>query len=221
MTLRTPTAGRRHAAASALVAVFLLAATACSGGGQAPPGAAPGAESPAASASTTPSATPTPTPTASYKPADASGRAQNVPVPVLPEAAKAETKEGLEAFARYWFQLLSYGYETGDLAPLSVVTSNDCNPCGKAKDVINSWNADGKWLVGGKLTTPSVSTDFIIGPDAKYQVVVQAHQSPLTYVRKDGSVARSDAQADDTGNLLFISFTDGAWKLVDIGRIVG
>ncbi len=39
-----------------------------------------------------------------------------MPVPVLPEAAKAETKEGLEAFARYWYSLLNYAYETGDLS---------------------------------------------------------------------------------------------------------
>ena len=44
----------------------------------------------------TPTPTAAPTPSASYKPADATGKAQNVPVPVLPDAAKAETKEGLE-----------------------------------------------------------------------------------------------------------------------------
>ncbi|MFP5313120.1 MAG: DUF6318 family protein, partial [Actinomycetes bacterium] len=73
------------------------------------------AETPTPSAS----ATPTPTPSAVYKPADATGPAQNVPVPVLPEVAKTETKEGLEAFAKYWYELLSYGYESGDTKPLS------------------------------------------------------------------------------------------------------
>ena len=79
-----------------------MSVTACTGGGAAP-GASPSTETQSPAPSSTPSATPTPA--ASYKPADATGRAQNVPVPVLPEAAKAETKEGLEAFARYWFQL--------------------------------------------------------------------------------------------------------------------
>ena len=44
-----------------------------------------------------------------------------MPVPELPEAAKAETKEGLEAFARYWFALLNYAYETGDMSGLNSI----------------------------------------------------------------------------------------------------
>jgi hypothetical protein len=218
MTFRTPVASHRQTAAAALLTALLLTATACTGG-QAPPSTAPSAESSGASAPAT--STPTPTPTASYKPADATGRAQNVPVPVLPEAAKAETKEGAIEFAKHWFSLLSYGYETGDLGPLNSVTSSDCEPCAKAKNVIGAWNEDGKWLVGGTLTTPSVSTEFVKGSDATYQVAVQAQQRALTYVRKDGSVARSDPAPDDTGNLLFVSFADGAWRLINIGRIVG
>ncbi|WP_427133601.1 DUF6318 family protein [Pseudarthrobacter sp. S9] len=170
------------------------------------------------SVSSTPSATPAHT--ASYKPADASGKAQNVPVPVLPEAAKAETKEGAIAFASYWFSLLSYGYETGDLAPLESVTSSSCEPCSKAKSVISAWHSEGRWLVGGKITTPSISTEFVRGPEASYQIAVQAHQTPLVYVRPDGSIARSDPQPDDTGNLLFVAFKDGSWRLADVGRIV-
>ncbi|MGO4490724.1 DUF6318 family protein [Arthrobacter sp. 2YAF22_2] len=218
MTLRTPTASRRQTAAAALLAALLFAATACTGS-QAPATTGPSPESPRSSASAT--TTPTSTPTASYKPADATGRAQNVPIPVLPEAAKAETKEGAIAFAKHWFSLLSYGYETGDVEPLNSVTSSDCEPCAKAKNVIGAWNEDGKWLVGGTLTTPSVSTEFVKGSDATYQVAVQARQRALTYIRKDGSVARSDPAPDDTGNLLFVSFADGAWRLVNIGRIVG
>ena len=107
MTSRTSTFIGRRRIAGALVLAALLFTSACTGvnAGQGTPSAAT-SQSPSASASATASATPTPS--ASYKPADASGRAQNVPVPVLPEAAKTETKEGLEAFARYWFELLSY-----------------------------------------------------------------------------------------------------------------
>jgi len=218
MTSRTPISSRRHIAAAALLTAAVLTGTACTSG-QASPAATPSNGLPASSSSATP--TPTPTPPASYKPADAAGRAQNVPVPVLPEAAKAETKEGAIAFAKHWFSLLSYAYQTGDLKPLDSVTLNSCEPCAKAKTVITAWNTDGKWLIGGILSTPSVSTEFVRDPDALYQIAVQAHQTPLTYVRKDGSIARSDAQPDDTGNLLFVSFADGNWRLVSIGRIVG
>src|SRR3712207_4203337 len=92
---------------AALAVAASLALAGCNPGDSPGPGAT-AAPSATDLATTSASPTPTPTPTAAYKPADASGPAKNVPVPVLPDVAKTETKEGLEAFARYWFQLLSY-----------------------------------------------------------------------------------------------------------------
>ncbi len=218
MTSRTSLSGPWRACAVALVSISLMSVTACSGGGAPSPGSPP-ADSQTPSATSTPSATPTPT--ASYKPADATGKAQNVPVPVLPEAAKAETKAGLEAFARYWFSLLSYGYETGNTGPLESVTSPACSPCGTAKRDIIPWHQDGRWLIGGQITTPAVETTFSAGADGIYKVAVQVHQVPLTYVRADGSVAQKGEQKDDTGNLLLIAFRKKAWHVEDVGSIVG
>ncbi|MET3920082.1 DUF6318 family protein [Arthrobacter sp. UYEF20] len=218
MTSRTSISTSRRIRAAALVAALLLSVTACNGG-RAEPNASPSGGTQSPPVSTTPSATPSPT--ASYKPADASGRAQNVPVPVLPEAAKLETKEGLEAFARYWFQLLSYGYETGDTVPLDSVTSSTCAPCITAKKDITAWHQEGRWLIGGQITTPAVETTFSIGADGIYKVAVQAHQVPLIYLRADGSVAQTGKQEDDTGNLLLIAYRNHAWHVDDVGNIVG
>jgi hypothetical protein len=71
-----------------------------------------------------------------YKPADAKGRAQNVPVPVKPAVADKNTKEGLEAFARYWYALLNYGFETGNLTPWTKLTSGSCEFCNLIKKSI-------------------------------------------------------------------------------------
>ncbi|BCW65967.1 hypothetical protein NicSoilB4_07300 [Arthrobacter sp. NicSoilB4] len=201
-----------------LVAMTLLPVTACTGGGTTPSAsAAPATSSPAAS----PTPTATPTPTASYKPADASGRAQNVPIPVLPEAAKAETKEGLEAFARYWFQLLSYGYETGDVSRIVDITSPTCRACERAKAVMTGWNDEGRWLVGGKVDTPSVSTTFIVAPDGNYQVAVQGSQASISYYNADGTLHQAAPKPEDTGNLMLAVFRDGAWYVNNIQPIVG
>ncbi len=156
-----------------------------------------------------------------YKPADAAGKAQNVPVPVLPEAAKAETKEGLEAFARYWFELLSYGYETGDTTKLRQITSSACSSCERAQAVIAGWNADGRWLAGGRTDTPSVSTTFRVAEDGNYQVAIQASQVALTYFNSDGSVHKSGPKPEDTGNLMLAVFRDGAWYVNNIQPILG
>jgi hypothetical protein len=207
---------RLRTATLAVVAAAALALTGCNSGGGPNTG---GSASPSASESATPSATPTPA--AAYKPADATGRAQNVPVPVLPEVAKTETKEGAMAFASYWFSILSYSYETGDIALLDSLTPPSCAACQKSKEAIRAWHSDGRWLVGGQITTPAVETTFSKDPEGKYQVAVQVHQIPLSYVRSDGTVARTDTQADDKGNLLIVSFSSDSWVLHEIGSIVG
>lgn len=130
-----------------VVLAAALSLSGCNAGGDPNSG---GKTSPTSTAtgSATPSATAKPTPTAAYKPADATGPAQNVPVPVLPEVAKTETKEGLEAFARYWFELLSYSFETGDTKPLEAVSGPNCAFCrGLSDNVTAAWSGN-KWVVG-------------------------------------------------------------------------
>ena len=175
------------------------------------------AETPTATAT----ATPTPTPSAVYKPADATGPAQNVPVPVLPEVAKTETKEGALEYSRYWFSILSYSYETGDASLFESISPTPCEACQKVSKVVKDWHSEGRWLVGGKVSTPVTDTTFNKGENGTYQVAVQVHQEPLSYMRADGTVARTDPQAPDQGNLLVLSYREGGWSVVELGNIVG
>src|SRR5687767_12970289 len=119
MTSRSSISGRVRLTAVSFSAVAALVLSGCSNG-EDPQGTSNAGPSSSASqtAMTTPSATATPKPTPVYKPADAKGRAQNVPVPVLPEAAKKESKAGVVAFAKYWYSTLNFAYETGDFDPL-------------------------------------------------------------------------------------------------------
>jgi len=216
MTSRIPISSRRHIAAAALLTAAVLTGTACTSG-QASPAATPSSGSPATSSSASP--TPTPTPTASYKPADASGRAQNVPIPVLPEAAKAETKEGLEAFARYWFEQLNFAYETGNTSGLTFVTSNRCEFCSNvARSLETNYQGDG-WLAGGRIEAPSINTNFEPGTDGNYQVVVQVQQSMITYFRPGGSQFRTPTPPSDTGNVMLTTFRGGAWQVTGLHPI--
>jgi hypothetical protein len=214
------TSRRLRMATLAVAAAAALALSGCNTGGDPNSG---GTTSPTSTAteSAPPSATPTPTPTLAYKPADAAGRAQNVPVPVLPEVAKTETKEGALAFGSYFFSVLSYAYETGDLKLLESVAPESCAPCQRSSEAIRAWHSEGRWLAGGKLTTPTVETTFAKDIEAKYKVAVQVHQEPLSYFRADGTLARTDPQAADTGNLLIVSFQKNSWILHEVGSIVG
>ena len=212
------TSRRLRTATFAVLAAAAFALSGCNSGGTPNSGGSP---SPSATESATPSATPTPTPTAVYKPADATGRAQNVPVPVLPEVAKTETKEGLEAFARYWFELLGYSYETGDVTQISAITSPNCTMCESAKEVQKGWHEDGRWLGGGKVTTPSVSTNFRVAADGNYQVAVQVSQEALSYYNPDGSMDSTDPKPADSGSLMLAVYTHGAWFVNTIEPIAG
>ncbi|WP_307049124.1 DUF6318 family protein [Arthrobacter oryzae] len=192
------------------MAASALALAACNGGGN-PPGTDPTSAS--ASASESASVTPTPTPSAAYKPADAKGKAQNVPVPVLPEAAKTETKEGLEAFADYWFKLLDYAYETGDISGLGAVTSPACELCSNITTSLSTNYEGDRWLAGGKLVTPSITTTFTPESDGSYQVLVQVQQAAISYFAPGGSQFRSPTPPSDTGNVLLVEFKDRGWYL--------
>jgi hypothetical protein len=202
-----------------LISISLMSVTACSGGGTPPPGSPPAdAQSPSAPSTPTPAATPTPT--ATYKPADANGKAQNVPIPELPKAAKAETKEGLEAFARYWYSTLSYAYETGDIAPMELVSSPTCVSCGRVKKVVQGWHSEGRWLAGGKLVVEGVQTNFIESRPAEYQVVIQVYQDALSYYRGDKTLDEKTERGPAVGDIMIATFGGGAWKAVTVEHLV-
>jgi hypothetical protein len=165
-------------------------------------------------------ATVSPTPTAAYKPADATGKAQNVPIPVLPEAAKANSKEGAEAFARYWFRVMSYAYETGDVGPLGKITGAACEMCDGVTKVVPRAYTSGRWVSGGVISTPSVSSTFKPQPDQSIPVVVQVIQSKIHYWSPDGTEYRQPTEATNTGNVAFLRFIESAWRLDGVNPLL-
>jgi hypothetical protein len=206
--------GMRSAAAAAVVAAALLLAG-CAGGAPADPGTVP--STPTGSATASPSATPTPTPSAVYKPADASGPAQNVPVPVLPEVAKTETKEGAEAFAKYWFSVLSYAYETGDTEHLSALSGPDCVFCNGLVDNIKTAWSDGKWISGGRIETPAVTADAPAGEPTR--VTLQVIQKELVIHNPDGSPYQEATAGTNSGSQATTTFDGTGWTISKLSLI--
>jgi hypothetical protein len=223
MTSRTCISERLRLPVISVVAVSVLALTGCSGGGE--PQAGPTATAVASpvtsgsgSASATPSATPTPKSTPVYKPADAKGRAQNVPVPVKPAVADKNTKEGLEAFTKYWFALLNYGFETGDLSAWEKLTSGSCEFCNILKKSVAVGYKEGRWQAGGRLSTPSVEPSFK-SRAASQQVVVQVIQEETQYYKADKSVGRSPAPGSNTASVVIAKYSGGHWAVSDLHPI--
>jgi hypothetical protein len=152
-----------------------------------------------------------------YKPADASGPAQNVPVPVLPEVAKTETKEGAEAFSKYWFSVLSYAYETGDTAALSKLSEAECSFCQVLiSDIEAAW-AEGRWISGGQIEIPVATAKP--STDGDTQVVLQVLQKELLIHNQDGSPYQEKTAATNAGSVAMVNFAGAEWVVNDLGLI--
>ncbi|MGF9660319.1 DUF6318 family protein [Arthrobacter crystallopoietes] len=206
---------RARLAASAVLAAAALALTACGGDaeGQPDPTASP---APSAAAVTP---TPTPTATPSYKPASADGPAENVPLPKMPKEAKEKTHAGLEAFARHWYALLNYAYESGDASPLKEITGDDCERC---QMVYEGLDAQGSttWTVGGQVQIQQISTNFVADSNGVYQLPVQLKRMGATHY-VDGEKHSTDAPGGLTLDLFMAKYEKGEWTAQDVGVIKG
>jgi hypothetical protein len=221
MTSRTSISGRLRLSAISFLAVSTLALSACSNGDGPKSGEPSAGPTPSASqsASVTPSASPTPKPTPVYKPADAKGRAQNVPVPAFPKAAKAETKASLVAFAKYWYSTLNFAYETGNFGPLDKVTAATCALCQKVRPGIVEWNTDGRWIAGGLIKANGAFTEFTKSSTGEYQVTTQLEQSPGALHRADASIEKSVPGSQVLADIMLVRFVDGRWKAMNVDRL--
>lgn len=208
--------------AAAAFGISLLL-TGCQGGSS--PGSPP-SETGSTTASPTPRASGSGSPAAPsgsaapsgvYKAADAKGKAQNVPVPVMPELAKENTKEGLEAFIRYWYAQLSYVDETGDMSSWLPLISRDCRLCVRLQESGEDGYTKGRWLAGGTISVPVIEVQW--AADTVKVAKVQVIQEQIDYYNQDGSAGRTRSEASNDAFALFASFDNSTWIVVYLGVI--
>ncbi|MFJ4267405.1 DUF6318 family protein [Paenarthrobacter nicotinovorans] len=165
-----------------------------------------------------PAASATSSSSGAYKPADAQGKAQNVPVPVMPELAKENSKAGLEAFIGYWFQELSYAYETGDTAKADELSNDTCRLCNDLLSGVAANYSNGRWLIGGQYQTPVVEV-FWAPSSPSQSAKVQVLQQQILYMNGDGSAGREPTGETNDAAAFFGVFADGSWSVTDLGVI--
>lgn len=194
----------------------LVLLSGCQGGGSpaAPPSESPTTSPPASSA---PAPSSPPATSTAYKPADAKGRAQNVPVPVMPALAKENSKAGLEAFIRYWYALGNYANETGDVSKLSTLSTQQCQSCLYFQKAATDGHINGRWLVGGTVTLPSIQINWNQA-ETNHQATIQVIQDAISYYNADGTEGRPmDPPSNDA--FVVIAKYEAEWKVVDTGVI--
>ncbi|MCC3269947.1 DUF6318 family protein [Arthrobacter gengyunqii] len=166
--------------------------------------------SPSSSESTSPmeSAAPsaTPTPTAAYKPATAESPAENVPLPVMPDVAKEQSKEGLETFGEHWFDLVNYGYETGETSPVRAISAPDCERCESFYADVNEGYVNDDWIQGGHLRVISRGTQFIQTPEGRFQLILSIRQD-ASFNRGPNGKIYHEAAADEESSAFIMEAT--------------
>ncbi|MCC3269948.1 DUF6318 family protein [Arthrobacter gengyunqii] len=161
------------------------------------------------------SATPStaPAPAAAYKPATAEGPAENVPLPIMPELAKRESKEGLIAFGAYWFSLLNYGYETGDASPVKALSTPECQLCELYYVDLEEGYENDDWIQGGKISISSSGSQFQKTSEGRYQLLLSIRQGagvnrgPNGVIYGEGSAG--DKQA--TAQIMEATYVSNHW----------
>jgi hypothetical protein len=136
----------------------------------------------------------------------------------MPELAKENSKEGLEAFIRYWFALLSYAYETGDASEAQTLADDSCVLCSDLFAGVATNYSDGRWLIGGLYKTPVIEVlwrSSATSQSAKVQVL----QQEIHYINADGSAGREPTKAINDAAAFFGVFRNGGWSTTDLGVI--
>ncbi|GAA3398434.1 hypothetical protein GCM10020369_82010 [Cryptosporangium minutisporangium] len=91
------------------------------------------------------------------EPTAAPSSAKPTPPAPAPEASQQD-KAGAAAFTEYWFALLSYGVQTGEVDKLRAASDAKCTECAEAIGVIQENYNDGGSLQGGVYTVREANT---------------------------------------------------------------
>ncbi|MFE4195779.1 DUF6318 family protein [Paenarthrobacter sp. NPDC056912] len=136
----------------------------------------------------------------------------------MPELAKENSKAGLEAFIGYWFQLLSYAYETGETERVKALSSGSCALCTDLLSGVATNYTEGRWLVGGRYRTPVIEVLWQASATPQ-PAKVQVLQEEILYMNPDGSNGRKPTAATNDAAAFFGVFSDGSWSTTDLGVI--
>lgn len=186
---------RRTSAAAALAAAALVALAGCSDD---EPASEPTNEP---SASTTASPSPTPTAVA----------------PTLPPDAARPDATGAEAFTRYWFDLVSHAYASGDAGGLRALSDPECATCLAIADEI-----DAQYQSGGRFTGGAVSVVAAVPAAAANEVTVVSsayNQTAITPISSRGDEGVASIAVEGKPVELYLRHSQGAWTVLGLTEV--
>jgi hypothetical protein len=155
-------------------------------------------------------------------PASSNGPAANIPVPEKPALADENTREGLEAFTRYWFELLNHGYTTNNWNAFDTETDPGCRTCGSIKANVLELYAQGRWVQGADISVVSFSTKFEESLTGSITSFVENQQNEIVYFESDGTVLKvTPKQPSPVLDVVIATWEQGSWLMLDYGQPEG
>ncbi|MDO4258896.1 MAG: DUF6318 family protein [Actinomycetaceae bacterium] len=139
----------------------------------------------------------------------------NLTPPELPEEAKQESAAGAEAYAKYYFALLSYALKTGDTDELKSTYNTDCKSCAQRTANIENQYKNGGWFHGeGHLieeSYPGIQLNDEERARHRWQVYMRLHTPAYTQYYPDGSL--KPTQENRTEVLTETCWKGDAWTI--------
>ncbi|UOY95123.1 DUF6318 family protein [Arthrobacter gengyunqii] len=130
----------------------------------------------------------------------------------MPEVAKEESAEGLKAFATHWYDLMNYGFETGDVEPLKQISGPDCVVCGNVYRLLGNGYDEEDWIFGGELVVMSTKTNYVVTSKGVYQVLIQIRQDPYEFRGPGGLLyGENDGVEGTTVQMIEATYNNGQW----------
>ncbi|GCD91451.1 DUF6318 family protein [Nocardioides sp. LS1] len=89
----------------------------------------------------------------------------------MPEAAKAHTAAGAEAFVKFYWEMVNYAQFTGDLDALEQLGEDGCAACNGGVKFLRNVYAKGGTVKGGRSTVSELhATRLSVGNHDAYEV---------------------------------------------------
>ncbi len=171
------------------LAVLLLSA--CTGGTETPPPTSSMATSASSTAPPTTSASATPTTTTS---ASATPTTTDPVLARIPKAARPETMQGAEAFARFYVSQMNAAFTEADRQALSGLYESTCTTCQNFYDTASRFKTEGLRHSKSSFTVRSATASSFTAQSRVVNAFVE--QTGVAVVDKDGAVTGRTKSAE-------------------------
>lgn len=165
-----------------------------------------GGDPPSTSASSTSAST---TPTDSAKPTE------TVTAPAAPPEAAVKDPEGAQAYVRYWFGLVNYGFATGDTQPLLRASPSECVECSAYAELIHGATDDGQQLRGQPVAVLAADAPALDGDRVFVSVAMQ--EDAYLLIQADGTETEIPAKEPRRVKAL-VSWDGDSWQMIGIAE---